>query len=130
MNEAEVITETESNHAEQITFLALISLLMLLSLESGGSIDAGVPGVNVTKTWEHDLFQLTSAPRKDHLNVNQESVPLDQDFSIGFNPRESGRAGEDINCMCGITTTYQALGAHGTLVPNSRFGRGIASEVF
>lgn len=83
----------------------------------------------IEKEWEHDGFGQTSKPRKDHINANGERVKLDEEFSLGYNPRESGDPGNDINCNCRFKTDYDS-GNKGELIPNSRFENGIASEVF
>lgn len=101
----------------------------LIRIYEGEEVD-DIPKMDVQKMWVHDAYGTPDKPRADHVGMDGETISINEDYSIGFNPRESGEASEDIHCSCRSNTEYSSDGDIGKLLPNQRYPSGISSVIF
>ncbi len=82
------------------------SIIDTTSKSVGTTLSQSAENVTVKKQWLHGQYDDPDEPRTEHEFMSGETVIIDDEFSIGYDPRSSGDAEDDYNCSCGIETVF------------------------
>lgn len=86
--------------------MGLMSITDFTSKESAISVNDNLKEAECTKTWVHGKYREPEEPRDKHLAIDGEKVDIEENFSIGYDPREATNPAQDYWCGCGVTMNY------------------------
>lgn len=98
--------------AGAIKTVALMSLMSASDVTKNAiseplpDIDSDIADIQSTKTWKHGMYLEPEQPRDGHVSMDGETVDVTDDFSIGYDPRDSIDPGAVFNCGCGIENNF------------------------